>query len=284
MVQKNPPFGVLSSDVRSVSSALQAADRSWKRGETGAVVRWLQRAADAATEAADDARAVELADCARELARQIASPHERPPDAKPSSPASSVHLLTKLAQPKSAAPPPPPSSGPSAFAEVSRSRAPTGFEEDTNQVAIFQLRDQAARARKEQVPPARPPSPSRPSVTEAETRAHIRDEWLIETVAGTDSAPDIYVPERPAAGRPPPSPRRAEPERRPPPAPPTAPTLPVRVPVSSTEAVRVLLWRDEDGALYVTTAGAPAPAHAVEAMLTALEPGVDLVALLEGPK
>jgi hypothetical protein len=202
---ESAPFAIRSTDGHSVSSALSAAERSWRRGESSAVIRWLERAAEAATEAADDARARELRECAEELSRTAKGP-------------SSVHLLTKLAQPKPEVPPPA-STNPMGLSglggEVTRGRLPDGFEEDTNEVAIFQLRDEAAKKKAETGPTAHAPL--------------------------------------------------------------------AKVPVRSSEAVRVLLWRDATGALYVTTAGAPAPAHAIEAMLTAIEPDTDLVALLEGP-
>jgi hypothetical protein len=47
-----------------------------------------------------------------------------------------------------------------------------------------------------------------------------------------------------------------------------------------TQAVRVLVWREDDGTLNVVPSGVPAPANAIEAMLTALEPGAELAALL----
>lgn len=275
MVDKSAPFAVRSTDVHSVASALSAAERSWKRGESAAVLRWVQRAAEAATEAEDDVRALELTKCARELAKQFGalakrSPATPAPAQVPPPPASSsVHLLTKLAQPKSAAA----ASAVAAAAvtksidreslagEVSRGRLPSVFEEDTNQVAIFQLRGEAARKERDAAKRAKKPAPP-----EAPTRTHVVDEWSIETITGSDVSLLEDDEDDADADR----------------GPPTPPTPP-RVRVQPTQALRVLLWRDADGALYVCTAGAPAPPHAVQAVLTALDPDTDLLALLGDP-
>lgn len=287
MVEESAPFAVRPTDVRGVSAALSSAERSWQRGERTAVVRWLQRASEAAIEASDDGRALELAECARELARQITA-HKRGSDPGLTalvSPPTSVHLLTKLAQPRSATPPS--SQRPASVRADSRGRLPTGFEEDTNQVAIFQLRDELARRAKEEAaassggPPPLPASARRSSPPvfppgEVPTRAHARDEWLIETVAGTDSAPDVFRSSEEPPSTVPPPPVAALPAPR--------AISASRVPVYATVSVRVLLWRDETGALYVTTSSEQAPPHAMSAMLTALDPGADLVGLLDDEK
>jgi hypothetical protein len=267
MVDKRPPFAIRSTDVHSVTTALDAAERSWKRGETAAVIRWVQRAAEAASEAEDDARALELTKCARELGKlQAASTKRVVPDSAPSLTPSSVHLLTKLAQPRTL-----PAgatrvvdradiealaSESSPDGEVTRGRLPSMFEEDTNEVAIFQLRD-AIRKRKDVAPetPLAPrtllgPHGAKPSAT---------DEWSIETMSSSDVVPlsDDAITDEPT---------------------------PSEGTVFSSQSVRVLLWRDEAGALYITTSRAAAPGRAIEAMLTALEPADDLVALLREPK
>ncbi len=261
MVEKSAPFAVRSTDVHTVLSALSAAERSWKRGETAAVLRWVQRAAEAASEAEDDARALELAKCARELAKQLPVASRRPvlslaTETPQPSPPSSVHLLTKLAQPRTVPDPPPASVPPSSAGEVTRGRHSSPFEEDTNQVAIFKLRADAARTQAM-------PAPRQPNPHEDLTRVS-SDAWESETVTGQsialDPDSDVSPPTRGSASAPP---RKAH--------------------VPSTAAIRVLLWRDPDGALYVTTAGAPAPPHAIEAVLTALDPDTDLVGLLEDP-
>lgn len=56
------------SDTEDVAWGLQTASSLWKRGERGDAVAWLRRAAQAASDATDDDRALELARAAAELA------------------------------------------------------------------------------------------------------------------------------------------------------------------------------------------------------------------------
>lgn len=74
-MQSIPP--AKSSDAEDVVWGLQTADALWKRGERNDALVWLRRAAQAAGDASDDDRALELARFAAELADLVAS--EPPP-------------------------------------------------------------------------------------------------------------------------------------------------------------------------------------------------------------
>src|SRR4051794_34782185 len=61
------------TDAEDVVWGLQTAETLWKRGERIDAVVWLRRAAQAAGEAADDDRALELARSAAELSDWMAT-------------------------------------------------------------------------------------------------------------------------------------------------------------------------------------------------------------------
>jgi hypothetical protein len=67
----------LDTDTEDVTWALQTAEALWKRNERVDALVWLRRAAQAAGEAEDDDRALELAHDAAELAEWM-GPHPRP--------------------------------------------------------------------------------------------------------------------------------------------------------------------------------------------------------------
>jgi hypothetical protein len=64
--------GVRDDDPEDVSWALSTASAMWTRGEHADAIRWVRRAAEAASEVAADARALELAKTAAELTSMIA--------------------------------------------------------------------------------------------------------------------------------------------------------------------------------------------------------------------
>ena len=66
-----PP--AIDTDAEDVAWALQTAEALWKRNERVDAIVWLRRAAQAAGEAEDDDRALELARDAAELAEWIAN-------------------------------------------------------------------------------------------------------------------------------------------------------------------------------------------------------------------
>ncbi len=85
-----PP--ALDTDPEDVAWALQTAEALWKRNERTDAIVWLRRAAQAASDAEDDERALTLARGAAELAEGVpktSSPAAQPPPAVPT--AAQVH-------------------------------------------------------------------------------------------------------------------------------------------------------------------------------------------------
>ncbi|CAN5914641.1 hypothetical protein BH11MYX4_BH11MYX4_51050 [soil metagenome] len=74
------------TDAEDVVWGLQTAETLWKRGERIDAVVWLRRAAQAAGEAADDDRALELARSAAELSDWMATGTSQPPAPVPQLP------------------------------------------------------------------------------------------------------------------------------------------------------------------------------------------------------
>lgn len=86
-----------------VSVALEAARALWDNGETDEALRWFSRAVEAAEQAGNDRRALDLARAVAELKDGLAKPK---PGAPPTAPPKSS---TPAAPTKSVAAPPPPS-------------------------------------------------------------------------------------------------------------------------------------------------------------------------------
>src|SRR5580658_6046669 len=62
-------------DIEDVAWALQTAEATWSRGDHADALKWIRRAAEAASEAECDDRALELAKAAADVASLLA---ERP--------------------------------------------------------------------------------------------------------------------------------------------------------------------------------------------------------------
>lgn len=77
-MQEIPP--AKDSDAEDVVWGLQTAASLWSRGERTDAVAWLRRAAQAASDAEDDMRAIELARIAAELADRVAAESVAIPD------------------------------------------------------------------------------------------------------------------------------------------------------------------------------------------------------------
>lgn len=75
MPTPSPNFPLpLPGDASPVTSALEAGNADWGRGDFREAVRWVHRAADAAESAGDDARAVGLARVAADLMAALTPP------------------------------------------------------------------------------------------------------------------------------------------------------------------------------------------------------------------
>ncbi|MGH7329731.1 MAG: hypothetical protein ACREJX_15395, partial [Polyangiaceae bacterium] len=71
MSEKNPIPKASPDDHEDVSWALSTAEATWNRGDRPDALKWLRRAAEAASEAEADDRALELAKAAAEIATSL---------------------------------------------------------------------------------------------------------------------------------------------------------------------------------------------------------------------
>lgn len=95
------------TDVEDVVWGLQTAEALWKRGERGDALVWLRRAAQAAGDASDDDRALELARLAAELSEWMASAAAAPPAPPPVASAPAPPQAPSFPPPEEARPHPP---------------------------------------------------------------------------------------------------------------------------------------------------------------------------------
>jgi hypothetical protein len=94
-------------DLEDVSWALSTAEASWQRGDPTEALKWLRRAAEAATEGSADERALFLAKAAADLATLLGRASVAPPTHVPPAPPTSPSVVAETA--RSGAPPPLPS-------------------------------------------------------------------------------------------------------------------------------------------------------------------------------
>ena len=127
-------------DHEDVSWALSTAQTTWGRGEHADALKWLRRAAEAASEAEDDDRALTLAKAAAEIASSLASarsqpakrasvtstpsgPPPRPTGSAPPNPSATVSRPPPLPE-KNSRPPPPRKSVPAPPMPAARAAPP----------------------------------------------------------------------------------------------------------------------------------------------------------------
>jgi hypothetical protein len=253
-----------AGDPEDVAWNLQTGGTMWARGDQHEAVRWLRRAAEAASDAGTDLRAVALARAAADLTAALALPASIPPP-----PVSAPPSTETAPVPVSVRPAPPPVSAPTADEAttprpmpVSRPKAPPLSPPDEATVHDYSIpADVEARERQQPPPSRRPPPPSRSSPSAA----------------------------------PPPPPSRSSPSGAPPPSS-ALPSSPLSSspntsrssPISSSgavvfrprQALRVAVTpQGDDKTLMMVRALAddePVPPGAHEALLTAMEAGVHL--------
>jgi hypothetical protein len=287
MADKNPAFAVKPDDPKDVSWGLTTADACWKRGERSEALKWLRRAVEAASEAECDARALELAKVAADLATQIGS---MAPPAPAASPPVAVPVAPKpLAARFSGGTPPRPaavvgsavSRSPQVKETPKRERKSITNEGPKSRASQVDKAEKAEKAAlldkthddKSTHPFADIPAPrskrSNSKVDKGEkaegrtemrklTRADEIDAWPTEVVAGHDlPVPDVGAQTDMSIPKP-------------------------SGVVRATQAVRVLVWKHADGSVRIAAvaSGRAVPSDAVEATLAALDTGADLVTLL----
>jgi hypothetical protein len=266
MADKPPSFAIRPEDPKDVAWGLKTAETCWRRGERSEALKWLRRAVEAASEAEEDTRALELAKVAADLATQIASVAPPPPVASAGSAppvvggvaprASPVAAQAVAARVPAAKDAPKKADRRSTTNEASRARPAEG--------QAGRGADRAQAHSPEPLPSHRKRAASRAERTEVQRRPDRTDEidaWPTEVLAGDALPPGLRAESTNTHTAV--SPR---------------PTDRVR----ASQAVRVLLWRAPDGLVHVTArdGAKESPAHAVEATLVAVDPGADLVGIL----
>ena len=96
-----------ADDAEDVAWQLQTAGTMWARGDHHEAIRWLRRAAEAASDAGADLRSVKLARAAADLTTALEIPPSMPPPAAvptATAPSAPAHSET----PRLPTPPPPP--------------------------------------------------------------------------------------------------------------------------------------------------------------------------------
>jgi hypothetical protein len=95
--RKNPIPHPKADDHEDVSWALSTAEATWSRGDRADALKWLRRAAEAASEAEADDRALELAKAAAEIATHLEDMAKEP--------TASIPISMSTAAPPGSAPP-----------------------------------------------------------------------------------------------------------------------------------------------------------------------------------
>src|ERR1700733_5847184 len=81
--EASPISAAKPDDVEDVSWALSTAEAMWGRGDRADALKWVRRAAEAASEAEQDGRALEIAKAAADLANVIDRVASKPPPIAP---------------------------------------------------------------------------------------------------------------------------------------------------------------------------------------------------------
>ncbi|HEY2516354.1 MAG TPA: hypothetical protein VGI39_36030 [Polyangiaceae bacterium] len=295
---KSPVPPTKKDDIEDVAWALQTAEATWSRGDFADALKWIRRAAEAASEAELDDRALELAKAAADVASLLT--HDRPTAvAPPPIPGASAPppLPSRSSKPPPAQP---------ATSAPARSAAPMASKVATNMPPLprpGQKGPTPPRVQGAAVPMSKRGRRSSPSVTDEVNLGEVRLRRASTTnetkKGGRRSKPSIE--EGPATARHPstddieawptaslvgdedddgihtrvgtPAYRETahKASARPPPG--------ELAPLVMSQAVRVVVWRGADG-VHVAPAGTHVAAIGVEAVLVALDPGTDLAAWL----
>jgi len=224
--------------------ALSTADSLWSKGDRTDAIRWLQRAAQAASDAELDSRALELAKVAAELSSVLTESQRPPPNSKlPSFPVPRPPMpaeFTPLAPPVTPPPAVAQSRAPEKNSEIPPTRVPSG-------------------------PPPRAALPTDERITTVHERvppAEEDDDWDEDTDTNTKSlSTTAAVPISPDSSS---SVDLSQLE---------APRL------KTSQAVRVVLWRDGSG-VHIAPHGTVVSAITIDAMVVAIHPDADLASWL----
>ncbi len=287
---------VRDDDPEDVSWALSTAATQWARGDRIEALKWLRRAAEAASESEKDARALELAKAAAELTTPSMPPPSRPAGPPPLPPLSRpAPMATPKTPPASIAPaklapttPKAPAARPSTPPRASTPPRPAAGTPAKRPSVRPPPGDTPKRAASKSRPDARAHKPASDEKTDAhivtevtkmdhKVHASEADAWPTESMGASEldslhnkEKEEIYGQERTRIG---------SPAYTPPDATPATPATPA---FRASQAVHVILWRDADGKLRVAPRGTQVSAVTIEVLLVAPSSDVDLLAWL-GP-
>jgi hypothetical protein len=158
-----------ASDLEDVAWNLQTGGTMWARGDHHEAVRWLRRAAEAASDANSDMRAVALARAAADLTAALELPPSilPPLSAAPSTETTPVPVTPRPAPPPVSALSPDEATTPRPM-PVSRPKAPPPSPPDEATVHDYSIPADVEAMEQRQPPPSRrPPPPSRSSPSAA---------------------------------------------------------------------------------------------------------------------
>jgi hypothetical protein len=302
-----------AEDPEDVSWALSTAEAMWARGDHADGIKWVRRAAEAASEAENDSRALELAKAAADLMSLMGRMTEESIDLE-EAPASEPAPVT------AGRPPPPPavkfsSPGPSSVTKqvVTPSRPPAplpGRSSQSPPAPVIQkgkplgtnTRPPAARAAGAKADKKDPPTLT---VAGGGKKSGRKSRENLDAEARAAAALTAGVVEVPVAKDRIATPISSPPQSQSsPPVTVAAGMLPQNLGVGAagtagamtnpsaptassgiitSQAVRVVVWRDGSG-VHVAPAGTVVSAITVDAVLVALEPSTDLTAWLSPRK
>jgi hypothetical protein len=284
MTTSSPIPAIRDDDPEDVSWALSTAATQWARGDRIEALKWLRRAAEAASEAEKDTRALQLAKAAADLTTPSMPPPSRPPPLPPPSMPPPIPSSRPIVTPK--APPAAPSSRPITLAPKP---APKPVPQPAKRAATKPAGKAADETSKRGAVKAKPEMRPRAPVPDEKTDTHIVTEvtrldtkpphhgpaadaesWPTESMGSEEldslHNEQVYGTERTRIG---------QPAYRPSDPPPGQ-----NVPFRASQAVHVILWRDADGRLRVAPRGTTVSAVTIEALLVAPSSDVDLLAWL----
>jgi hypothetical protein len=292
-------------DPEDVAWALQTAEATWSRGDHGDALKWIRRAAEAASEAERDDRALELAKAAADVAslmtdrvtavapppipggapqRQDAAPASAGPANLGSSAASAGRVGAPMAPRvgnNAASLPRPGQKGPLPArvqaGQISkrggRRSAPSITEETGIPSEVRSRRASITNETKKRgrlSKPAAEETVQAPPVSARQPSAEEVDAWPTASLSG-DELDAAALAQNTTLGAPAYRETAEKASARPPP--------PSAVPLVMSQAVRVVVWRAADG-VHVAPAGTHVAAIGVEAVLVALDPVADLATWL----
>jgi hypothetical protein len=305
-------------DSEDVAWALSTAEAMCARGDRSDALKWLRRAAEAASEAQADDRALELAKAAADLASTLAPTSTPPPPSRPAPPLTAKSPIPARAPSVPArllgTPPRPPAGAISPFVSTSTPNAEsrrTGrparpdiiiarpAEEGTQPMATVKIpgapaNEPPSEGAHEVTPPGAPvqtwrdPSPippdraTRPEDLTAAAQTEAIDSWPTASMLGDDLPDPPDETTRigvPAYEASAKLASEASVVLHAPIAPP--PHLSHEPALRASQAIRVVVWRAVDG-VHVAPQGTRVSAISVDAILVALDPTADLAAWLSG--